>query len=337
MSGPVSESHHDKTSPPAGSVDIEFSVVSGSREELLFGCIESVERVMAETPYHWTLTAICNAPGSELPDRLRARFPGISITENTTPLGFAANHNAVLVTSTTRYVWLLNDDVVLLPGSVAKVTEFMEAEENARVAVVSPRLLNPDGSLQPSTYSFPSMPQTLLAHSGLRERALTARLLALGAPILRPRKGSSRFWVHDETVEVDTLRGACVAVRIAAVRDVGLMSEVSIVGGEETEWHRRFRDHGWKVVFFVEASVIHYGSQTVAAGSRDLYPEYLKGALYFYKTGRTKPVYTVFCLALRAMFGARKLVAHIRRDRDAVEVARRYAAVTKEAMRSNDR
>jgi GT2 family glycosyltransferase len=319
---------------PFDPIDIEFSVVSGSRHELLFNCIDSVERVMSGTKYRWKLTAICNASGEELPLRLRNRFPAISIIENHDPIGFAANHNKVLVSSAARFVWLLNDDLVLLPDSVAKVTEFMDAAENSDVAAVSPRLLNPDGSVQPSTYSFPSMPQTLLAHSGLREHPAMNRLLRFVAPVLRARKGSSRFWAHDETIEVDTLRGACVAMRMSAVKQIGLMSEVSIVGGEETEWHRRFKDHGWKVVFFAGASVIHYGSQTVGAESQKLRPEYLKGALHFFKTRRAKPVYTLFCLTLDAMFTVQRLFARVRGDAEGVELTRRYVAATNEAMRS---
>src|SRR4029079_7297798 len=161
---------------------------------------------------------------------------------------------------------------------------------------------------------FPSMPQMLLAHSGLRELGPVDSLLGRLAPVLRSREGSSRYWAHDKTVEVDTLRGACVAMRMKAVRQVGPMVEVAIVGGEETEWHRRFKEQAWKVVYYSEASVIHYGSQTVRDGSTNHYPEYLKGALYFFRTGRGRATYSLFCAALLGMFGARTAFAWIRRN-----------------------
>jgi len=315
------------------SLDVEFSVVSGSREELLVECIASVYRVMDESPYTWTMTITCNTPGSGLSERLRARFQHIRTIDNVVSRGFAANHNTVLASSTARFVWLLNDDVVMLPGSVDRITEFMDAPENRRVAVVSPRLLNPDGSLQPSTYSFPTMPQTLLAFSGLREHAVTDRVLRLAAPVLRSRKGSSRFWAHDKTLEVDTFRGACVAVRMAAARDVGLMVEVALVGAEEVEWHRRLHEHGWKAVFFADASVIHHGSQTVADGTRDLYPEYLKGLLYYFRVHRPAVSFAVFCRSLLAIFAARAASARVRRDQSALYVARRYVEVIRESMK----
>ena len=313
--------------------DLEFSIVSGSNEEMLFGCIDSVVSTMKDSRYTWGLTITCNGTGPRLPGRLRAAYPEANIIDNAEPRGFAANHNRVLRVSRARYVWLLNDDLLILPDAIQKVTEFMDRPQNSRVAVVSPRLLNPDGSLQPSTYGFPSMPQILLAHSGLRELPLTDSLMRRLAPVLRSREGSSRYWAHDRTVEVDTLRGACVAMRLKAVRQVGPMTEVAIVGGEETEWHRRFHEQAWKVIYFPEATVIHYGSQTVRDGSRNLYPEYLKGALYFFRTGKQKAAYPLFCASLLAMFGVRTAVAWITRDKSGTSVAKRYAAVAWNGLR----
>jgi len=286
---------------------------------------------MRGSTHSWTVTATCNSPGTKLAERLREKFPTIQTVENPAPRGFAANHNAVLNSSSARYVWLLNDDLVILPETIDRITDYMDASGNERVGAVSPKLLNPDGTLQPSTYSFPTMPQIMLAHSGLRDRAITQSILRVVSPILRPQKGSSRFWSHDETIEVDTFRGACVAVRMAAVRDVGLMIDVSQVGAEETEWHRRFYEHGWKVVFFADASVIHYGSQTVVESDGALYPEYLKGVLNYFRLHRPAATVAVFRAALFSMYSARLASARIRGDKRSAGIAREYLRVVRNA------
>jgi GT2 family glycosyltransferase len=313
--------------------DIEFSIVSGSNEEMLFACIDSLAATMKGSRYTWGLTITSNATANGLPARLRAAYPEANIIDNREQRGFAANHNRVIRVSRARYLWLLNDDLLILPDAIRKITEYMDRPENARVAVVSPRLLNPDGSLQPSTYGFPSMPQILLAHSGLRELRVTDAIVKRLAPVIRSREGSSRYWAHDQVVDVDTLRGACVAMRMKAVRQVGPMVEIAIVGGEETEWHRRFHEEGWRVVYYPEASVIHYGSQTVRDGQQNLYPEYLKGALYFFRTGKGKARYPIFCASLLAVFGVRTVVAWITRNKSGGNVARRYAAVAWNGLR----
>ncbi|HEX6576686.1 MAG TPA: glycosyltransferase family 2 protein [Gemmatimonadaceae bacterium] len=315
------------------TLDIEFSIVSGSSEPMLARCIESLFETMKGSEYSWLVTVTCNTPGDGLPARLSAAFPSVQIIENSKSRGFAANHNTVLAGSRARYVWLLNDDLIILPDTIDTITRYLDAPENDRVAAVSPKLLNPDGSLQPSTYSFPSMPQTLLAHSGVRQLPVTDALLSRLAPVLRRNPGSSRFWAHDRTVEVETMRGACVAMRMEAVRDVGLMVEVALVGGEETEWHRRLKEHGWKVVFFADASVIHFGSQTVKSGSTSLYPEYLKGALYFFRTSKPRLSYAAFCVALMTMFGARAATAWMTRNERNKRAALQYLSVSWDGIR----
>ncbi len=312
---------------------IEFSVVSGSNEDLIIACIESLYQSFNQTSHRWSVTATCNNPGTDLDRRLEQRFPRIRVISNVAPRGFAANHNTVLRGSNADYVWLLNDDLVFHADTVSRVTEFMEAPGNARVAVVSPRLLNTDGSLQPSTYSFPSMPQTLLAHSGIREHRVVDRLVGAVAPILRSRVGSSRYWSHDRTIEVDTLRGACVAVRMKAVREVGPMTEVALVGAEEIEWHRRFKDAGWKVVFLADATVTHHGSQSVEYSAQHS-PEYLKGALSYFRGSVSRISYWVFCASLLSMFGTRLGIARIQRDPTDMAVARRCIRITWDALRA---
>ena len=314
---------------------IEFSVISGSNEDMIVACLDSLYSSIAGSGYDVTVTATCNTPGTGLSARLRARFPGIHTIENSSPRGFAANHNTVMAASRAQYVWLLNDDLVILPETVQMVTAFMESAESARVAVVSPRLLNTDGTLQPSTYGFPSMPQIMLAYSGLRETRMVDSMLGVVAPVIRGREGSSRFWNHDRTIDVDTFRGACMAVRMQAVHEVGLMVEIALVGGEEIEWHKRFHRHGWRVVFFSGASVIHHGSQSVASSSRNLYSEYLKGSLYYFRAESSKPIYLAFCSGLLAMFTVKKAFAWLRRDKSSVEAARRFNEVTWDTVKGS--
>ena len=108
--------------------------------------------------------------------------------------------------------------------------------------------------------------------------------------------------------------------------------DISQVGAEETEWHRRFYEHGWKVVFFADASVIHYGSQTVAENNGALYPEYLKGVLNYFRLHRPAATVAFFCAALFSMYSARLASARIRGDTSDAEIARQYLRVVRNAM-----
>ena len=302
--------------------DIEFSLVSGSNEEMLFGCIESLTKTMKGSRYAWGLSVTCNSPGTGLGGRLRARYPHVTVLDNDVPRSAAANHNRVLRLSRSRYVWLASDNLLILPDAVRRVTEFLDTPQNSRVGVLGPRLLNPDGTLQPSAYEFPSMRKMMVSHSGLEKVPIVGEALARLAPGIRPRR-SARLAESDQTIEVDTLRGVCVAVRMKAARQVGPMNESPGAGGEEAEWHRRFHEDGWKVVLFPEATVIHYGGHAATDGSQGRDAEFLKSDLHFLRTTRAPALYAMFCASLLGIFGSVTAMAWAARDRRGRDVASR--------------
>ena len=283
---------------------LEVSVVFGANEEHIAACLASLEDARA-SGLDVRVTVFANDPTSVLADELGARFPWARIVRNAGVRGFAENHNDVLRASSADYVLVLNDDVILRPGAVRACIDFLERPENARVASLSPRLLDPDGSLQRSTYAFPTPLRAWLSVTGLRAWLPFGRLTDAAARMSGRGAGRSRFWAHDRTVDVDTFRGACMFVRSATVHEIGAMDEASRIGVEEVEWHRRALDRGWRVVFFADAEVVHFGSRTIRLDP-SLRNEYLKGFLNFFRKHRSPLVHRGFAaaaaggLALRA-------------------------------------
>lgn len=253
-------------------------------------------------------------------------FPGVSVSLNTHPKGFASNHNATLSQSPSADYFVIANDDIQLPdaGVIDRLIAFMDESGNERIGVVSPRLLNRDGSLQPSTYGFPTAFRTAVGYLGLRgaigENSRAARAIAT---LLGAGAGRSRLWAHDRSVDVDTLRGAFVVVRGATVRDVGLMDEVALVGFEEVEWHYRMRQRGWRIHFLADESITHFGSATVG-GRVDLELEYLKGCINFFAKHRSPASLLVVRVAAFLSFLTRSL---LRAPKESRSTLRRGAAI----------
>lgn len=293
---------------------VDVSIVTGANEALIFQCLESFFRTTGREPFTQRVSVVCNTPGSPLGGRLRAQYADVRVVENQEVRGFAANHNLTLRSSNADFILVLNDDLVFLDGAVGAAIRFLEQPENRDVGILTPRLLNPDGTLQPCTSSFPTVPRVLLWISGIRDRIPTTKRLFWLARLLRRGHGRSRFWAHDRPCDVDTFWGAAMFVRGRALRDVGVMDEATIVGGEETEWHRRFWQHGWRVVFYPGAEVVHLGSQTVGQDPR-LEIEFFKGCLNYFRRHRSRPVYYGLRLSAAAVFLLRSVVALLRGNR----------------------
>lgn len=292
--------------------DVDVSVVVGANPALVFECLASFfAHAPAQPSYRVVVTA--NRPGTDLAASLARRFGGrrIEVVEHAAPRGFADNHNRVLASSSAEFAFVLNDDLIFTRGSIDALLAFMSEAGNADVAMVTPRLLNADGTVQPCTYSFPTVPRALLSVSGLRDWLPFSGPMSRLAALAGRGAGGSRFWAHDRTVAVEAFKGACMLARMAAVRRVGLMHTASLAGGEEIEWHYRLRRAGWRVVFFAGAEVIHVGGET-RRGSLALQNEELKSYLYYFAHHRSRAARVAFEAAAFSLLRLRWLAERLR-------------------------
>jgi N-acetylglucosaminyl-diphospho-decaprenol L-rhamnosyltransferase len=160
--------------------------------------------------------------------------------------GFGAGNNAGMRVASGRYFLLLNPDAWLTDGALEKLVAF--ADEHPEAAVVGPRLLNPDGSLQRSVRGYPTPWRIATEYFFLRKLAPRSRAL------------NSLFGAgfdHESVREVDYLFGACLLVRREAVDSVGGFDEDFFLMSEETDWCYRFRQAGWSVFFYPGAEAYH--------------------------------------------------------------------------------
>jgi N-acetylglucosaminyl-diphospho-decaprenol L-rhamnosyltransferase len=197
---------------------------------------------------------------------VRDRYPDVRLIEAENR-GLGAGWNIGLRSTESRYALLLNADAWLVPGALDRLVAFADTRPGA--AVIGPRLLNEDGTLQRSVRGFPTLWRLATEYFFLRK--------------LAPRSSSlNAFYAggfdHDEEREVEVVMGACMLLRREAVDEVGPCDEDYFLFSEETDWCFRFREAGWKVAFFPGAECVHI--RGAGHGGR-LYRENLRGHLLF--------------------------------------------------------
>jgi len=175
--------------------------------------------------------------------RVRRDFPQVTLIANSQNVGFATASNQGLRLARGRYLLLLNPDTVPRPGALAALVAFMDTHPEAGIA--GPRLLYPDGSLQPSGHPAP----TLL--SELQDVLAWYRLT-----------GRPRFWRsgrdYSQIEEVGIVSGACLLIRRETVQEIGLLDAGFFMYYEDADWCLRARQHDWKVYYVPQAKVVHY-------------------------------------------------------------------------------
>jgi N-acetylglucosaminyl-diphospho-decaprenol L-rhamnosyltransferase len=228
----------------------------------------------------WVEKALESARGTELVvvdhgstdgtlEVVRERFPEATLVEQENK-GFGAGNNAGMRVASGKWFLLLNSDAWLQPGALEALVDFAEAHPDA--AVVGPRLLNPDGTLQRSVRGFPTVWRIATEYLFLRKLAPRSRAL-------------NAFYAggfdHDEPREADFLMGSVLLVRRAAVEAVGGFDERYFMFSEETDWCYRLREAGWTTWFFPGAEAVHVGGATTTQSWEPMFREQVRGHVRF--------------------------------------------------------
>ena len=239
--------------------------VAVSAVVVTYNAMPWLERCLASVARYETVVVDHGSTDGTL-QLVRERFPAAKLVEQPNR-GLAAGWNTGMRHAGGRYFLILNADAWVLAGGVERLVAF--ADEHPDAAVVGPRLLNPDGSLQRSVRAFPTAWRLATEYLFLRKLAPRSRLL---------NEFYAAGFEHDEVREGDFVMGACMLVRRAAVAEVGPLDENFFLFSEETDWCYRFRAAGWRVLFYPGAEVVHVHG--AAHGGR-MFREQVRGHLRF--------------------------------------------------------
>jgi len=243
----------------SGPGDVTVVVVTYDALPWIERCLESVSQSQV-------VVVDCGSQDGTVP-AVRTRFPAVTLVE-VENRGLGAAWNVGLRASESPYALLLNADAWLVGDALARLVAFADAHPEA--AVVAPRLLNPNGSLQRSVRGFPTLWRLATEYLFLRKLAPRSRLL---------NSFYGGGFEYDEPGPVEFVMGACMLVRRGAVEQVGYLDEDYFLFSEETDWCFRFQEAGWQVFLDPGADCVHVGG--ASHGGR-LYRENLRGHLLFF-------------------------------------------------------
>ena len=228
-------------------IELSVCIVNHQTPELTLSCLRSLRDTARDMPVD--IMVVNNTPDAgQVFAASIAEIPGVKFFQNQVVRGFAANQNAMLERAVGRYLMPLNSDTVVLGDALRTLVAFMDAYPG--VAIAGPKLLNADGSLQPSARHFATPFRAFMEVSGLWRLFKHQEWLSRELPMCHP---------HDQPLEVDWLSGACYIVRREAIQAVGLYDEDTFtMYGEDLDWCWRLRAAGWKIMLCDTATIIHF-------------------------------------------------------------------------------
>lgn len=243
-------------------------IVSYNCRDALQECLHKLTTPSNAVP----IIVVDNASTDGSADVVATCFPTVELIKNAQNKGFAVACNQGIRACTTPFILLLNPDTLLERAELQKLQEFMGSQPD--VGACGPRILNVDGTLQPSCRAFPTLGAVVCDELGLSRLFPHSRRLA-----------SYRLsgWEHDETSDVDQLMGSCLLLRRTALEHLGLLDERFFLYFEEVDLCWRMWQTGWRVLFIADATVTHLGGESSQADRRNALGHRYRSLFAFYR------------------------------------------------------
>src|SRR5262249_46568977 len=226
--------------------DVTVIVVSYNTAHLLDQMFTALDAARAALKLQ--VIVVDNASRDNSLEILRTYYPNAELIENKSNVGFARANNQALPRARGRYVLLLNTDALVSADTLQKTVDFMDA--HPRSGVLGVKLVEPDGSLQPSCRYFPTPWNVFLTTTGLNRFFPGARLV------------DDMSWDHASPRECDWVPGCYYLVRRQVIERVGLFDPRYFLYYEEVDHCRAVREAGWSVIYYPFTQVLHLGGKS---------------------------------------------------------------------------
>lgn len=257
---------------PDAPPDIAIIIVSCNTRGLLADCLKSVAAKqasgLAET---WVVD---NASSDSSADMVAKDFPAVHLIRNDQNRGFAAANNQALSRASGRFFFLLNSDARVLGDCCEQLQAALMADGG--LGIVGPRLLNPDGSVQPSWGSFPNPINEFFFQSFL------FKLWPSGLPYGRRVHPLQRA-AYRRFRQVDWVTGAALMLRRELYETLGGLPEDTFMYAEDLEYCWRAQKAGFHSAYCPAAQVVHLGQASAGRDYQRWIVNYTGALLAYYE------------------------------------------------------
>lgn len=240
------------------TLKLSIIIVNWNGEKFLPACLRSIVENQPAVPFEIIVADNASSDGSvdwlkrEQAGRSILKDTDFSLIESRENLGFGWANNLALEKTRAPYVFFLNPDTIVRPGAIETLLETLDSDEN--VGAAAPRLLNEDGTLQPSVWGFPPTAVKFLFEGLKLYKFLPANIHAEWL--------SFRRWPYDQKFTAQVVMGAAIMAKRRMLDKIGGFDPKYYMYGEDTELCLRISQSDWRIIFEPAAEVIHLGGQS---------------------------------------------------------------------------
>ncbi|MDQ5823360.1 MAG: glycosyltransferase family 2 protein [Chloroflexota bacterium] len=277
-SGPLQEVAGSQDAP-----DISIVIVSWNTRDLLLQCLRSIQDPAVKEDLRLEMIVVDNASKDGSAEAAKA-IAGVRILPLRRNFGYGRANNIGLEKASGRYILILNADTILLPGCLKQMKEFADRKQG--VGIVSPRLLNQDGTIQEAAFRFPSLAMAAMDLFPLPLWVPGRIRASVTHSALNGRYGIEQ--IANKPYMIDHPLGACMMLRREAYRECGGFDPRIFMYSEEIDLALRYANAGWECWQVPQARVVHLGGRSTSQVPVAMQRELWRSRLYLYRKHRSR-------------------------------------------------
>jgi GT2 family glycosyltransferase len=288
----------DSSHPTAPAADV--IIINYRSYDELDRCLASIQRDRSRVNRVVIVDHDCDTASAT---RIATRYPWAELVERSTNEGFATGVNIGARLTNGEFFLIVNPDCTVSNGAFGRLIDFVASRPDT--AIVAPRILNADGTIQGSARRFPGFTTVFAGRSSWLTKTFPRNPLS--------RMNLPALDAGQEPVDADWVSGACMVVRRAAFEQAGGMDENFFLYWEDADLCRRLWQRGWRTTYLPGPTVVHMGGRSSIHAYRDSLVAFHASAFKLFRKHATWPskmltplVYLGLQLRLLALLSLRR-------------------------------
>ena len=220
---------------------LSIVLVTRNSKSVLFNCLKALDSndvLTSSMNSQWIIVDNNSTDGSI--EEVLKLYPKTQVIRNKENVGFAKAANQGFKASQNDFILYINTDTEIKKDAISKLYKEINTDKN--IAVIGPRLLRKNNSIQKSVYP---------------EATLYTEIFK---PVVKLYVSiRENFYSAGNCYSVNSLRGACFIINKKYMEQVGGFDERYFFYLEETDLFRQLKLTGKKICYLPESEVYHYG------------------------------------------------------------------------------
>ncbi len=253
-------------------MQLSIVIINFNTPSITADCITSIVKYTKDVAYE--IIVIDNCSRDDFESEFRSLYKNLIYHRSEENLGFGRANNMGMRMAKGELILLLNSDTLIFDNSIYECLSFLGSTAGSSTDVMGIRLLNEDGSYQPSFYPY-------LTHNFIHycksNNPLLYKVFKVGRDYREP----------DQIRSVGDISGAFILLRKKVFEKTGGFDPDFFLYYEESEWCRNRILREFRITYYPFTSITHLGGRSAPKGIIAIQAMISQG-LFWYKLGLLK-------------------------------------------------